>query len=225
MQRANWIIAAGVLGLLSVPTLGHAAAATTHDPGAFAALGTIYFSSVLDDAGIGSGQSGQPSSSGGIGHNSTGNLTNRIHTGHTTKTGGGSDLGTSNPGGIAPGNGPGGTDPSTPIFGDIGPENGSPGAGTGPHGGSGGGSTQFGDIGSHDPITDVHDGLPGAGGGHSADEIPPGYGYDPDQNTPPEITLIESSARIVQVPEPSSIALFVAGLLGLGWLNSRRKAR
>jgi T5SS/PEP-CTERM-associated repeat protein len=27
------------------------------------------------------------------------------------------------------------------------------------------------------------------------------------------------------VPEPASVALFLAGLLGLGWLNSRRKAR
>jgi hypothetical protein len=30
---------------------------------------------------------------------------------------------------------------------------------------------------------------------------------------------------ITQIPEPASVALFVAGLLSLGWLNSRRKTR
>jgi hypothetical protein len=106
MYRSGWIIAAAT-ALMSMPTVCHAT--TAGDPGAFAALGTIYFSSVLDDSGIGFGHSANPSMGGGVSPGFAGNRTHSSNTGNTaTTTSGGSDPGTPIFGGTGPGNSPAG---------------------------------------------------------------------------------------------------------------------
>ena len=99
MHKFRWLMGVGAAVLaLAMPRASHATTTTADDPGAFAALGSVYFSSVLEESGIGSGQGGARLFSGGSGH------------GHT-----GSSVGS----GRAPSAGGAGTTP--PTFGDVGP--------------------------------------------------------------------------------------------------------
>jgi hypothetical protein len=219
MSKSGIIIVAGALfGLMSVPT--YATAPTADDPGASAALGTIYFSSILDDAGIGSGSS----RGGGFGANPT-------H-GSSAGQGASSRAGNTPASAVAPGNGPGSVAPSPPtgndrttdIFGDINP--GGPGAGPGgesngpaagfPTGPGGGSSSPATNVPGADDLVDSivppPQGLPGLAGPYSPDVA---------IDLPSEAPTVVSSAVILQVPEPASIALLGVGLVALGLLMGR----
>ena len=212
------IVASALFGLMSVPVVSYAAAPTAVDPGASAALGSIYFSSVLDDAGVGSGRSGGFSAGGGVGNSFGGSPTHRASAAHAASPRVGSASGNV----VAPGSGPGtvasspptGSDRTTEIFGDITPGSNPGGPGTGPGGESNGPPTTFPDaddlIGS---IVPPPQGLPGLGDPYSPSEI-----IDPS-----ETPAVVSSAIILQVPEPASIALFGVGLVGLGLLMGRKR--
>lgn len=221
MYKSGIIIAVSALfGLMSAPVVSYATASTTDDPGASAALGTIYFSSVLEDSGVGSGHSGDLSAGGGASDRLGGNPTHRSNAGHIAGSGVGSDPAKPDSWDIAPGSSPGSvaspppaeSDRTKEIFGDITPS----GPGTGPGGESNGRPTNFPDaddfIGS---IVPPPQGLPDLSGPYSPDEI-----IDPS-----ETPAVVSSAIILQVPEPASIALFGVGLVGLGLLMGRKKRR
>ena len=213
------IVAAALFGLMSAPVVSYAMAPTADDPGASAALGTIYFSSVLDDAGVGAGSSGGLSMGGGVGDSIGGNPTHRSSAGHTSPPG----VGGTPANAIAPGNSPGsvasspptGGDRTTDIFGDIAPGSNPGGPGAEPGGEGNGPPTNYPHADDFiDSIVPPLQGLPGLGDLYSPDEI-----IDRSQQTP----AVVSSAIILQVPEPASIALFGVGLVGLGLLMRRKK--
>src|SRR5262245_44309556 len=86
MYRSRWTIAASaLLGLVFGPAVANATTTTANDPGAFAALGTIYFSSILHDSGFG-GHGGTPSPAGGGSHGFVGGSTHSSTASSTTTT-------------------------------------------------------------------------------------------------------------------------------------------
>ena len=218
------IVAASFSLMLIAAPVAQAVATTGKHPGASAALGTIYFSSVLKDAGIGSGIS---SNSGVGGRSSTnyrgsapkhfdGASTARSPLGSGTTGGNGDQVDVASGGNTAPGgnsgNGPiatgpssvksspGGSDRTTEIFGDISPRD----------------SDR-----SNGGIKDPWSNFPGHDGHDGHDRIfPPSptlpdiaWPYLPSETV--ETPTIVSSVRIVQVPEPTSAMLFGVGLAGL----------
>ena len=225
MNKSRWTAAMALFALVVMPSVCLAAGKGADDPGAFAALGTIYFSSVLDESGIGSGSGGR--SPGGAGNAAGGaggdgfteNNAHRPTSADSPATSGGMPIA----GNSDPGNGPGGSDP------DAGhPGANAPGRPLGPVAGM--------DDGNAGPSTD----FPGPGshiGPGSSMPVPPTShgpsegGYWPDDVLSDEGGLIltetpavASSTTILQVPEPASVALFGAGLLGLGLIIRRRNA-
>lgn len=198
-------IAAVSLGLMSAPLVSYARVTTVDDPGASAALGTIYFSSVLDDAGIGSGHSGGASAGGGLIGNSDQNPTGRSNAGGSVSPGAGSDPGAGfgetvsshAPDSIAS---PPPSGRTQDIFGDITPDDSQD--GVAPGGGSG-------PLTNFPAIDDIVD---------PTDYIEP---YPPDKIVGLPSAVV-SSVAILQVPEPASIALFGAGFAGIGLLVMRR---
>src|SRR5215813_8799975 len=125
MRASRWTMAASaLLCLVFGPMVCNAQAAATGDPGAFAALGTVYFSSILHDSGFGSGGAGTPSPAGGGNHSFAGASAQRS----------------------AAAGGAGTTDvnvPGAPGGGDIDPGTGPVGSDTGAPGGSGGTPPDF----------------------------------------------------------------------------------
>ena len=213
--------------LVSMSAVSHAATTTADDPGAFAALGTIYFSSVLDEAGMGSGNAGKASRPHGNNQGFTGNQSHGFSTGQTAtgtgsnspvESGAGGGTGSSDPGsgdGIAQGSGPVGS--STGKSGDDTTTSGSfPSARSNDDAGS--------NYDSGAPIGPQVNGSPEPGGVYSPGGLITGLPYTSDDSSlsPPGASPVLSSARILAVPEPTSIALFGAGLFGLAALSRRR---
>jgi hypothetical protein len=227
MHTSRWAAAAMALfGLVAMPRDCLAMGKSVDDPGAFAALGTIYFSSVLDESGIGSGHSGGRSpggggSGGGGGSDGfTENLAQKSDSNDAPGTWGGTPI----LGNIDPGSGPGGSD-SDPGH----PGNNAPDRPVGPIAGTDGGSSHgpsanfpgsYGGIDPSNPIWTPPTSQGPSEGSDWPDEILSGQGG----LLLPEAPTVASSVRIVQVPEPTSIILFGAGLLGLGLMSRRRKA-
>jgi hypothetical protein len=225
MHKSGWFAAATtVFGLMAMPPDCLAAGKSVGDPGAFAALGTIYFSSVLDESGIGSGHSGGRSPGGG-------------------GAGGASDGFTENLAQKSDSNGTRGPWGGTPILGDIDPASGS--------GGSDSDQDRPGNNAPDRPVGLIAGADGGDSSGPSANVPGSHSGIDPSNpiwSPPtsqgpsqgsywpdeilsdqgglllPEGHPVASSVRIVQVPEPTSVALFGAGLLGLGLVSRRRRA-
>jgi hypothetical protein len=204
MPRLKTIAAASIsLVLMALPMGSNARATTSDDPSASAALGTIYFSAILDEAGLGSGGPGHLSSGGKGGGSGAGHPPG-LRAGYASQSPGGSSPGKTIPGGTASGGDPIAPPPrTTEVFGDIPPSNG----GTGP--------------GSDDPNAPSTDTtlpppkiLPDLGGPYSPDEI---------VDLPPKVPAVVTTVRLQQVPEPTSVALFGVGLVGLGLLARRMR--
>jgi hypothetical protein len=198
------------LFLVSVPLMAYGKT-TGSDPGASAALGAIYFSSVLDDAGFGSGGSGGGSGlgvstgSGGDGSALRSSVGRSVPPGSGGGPGNGG-TGTGDSGTVVPGSSPVSLPPSgsgktTEIFGDMAPGNN--------HGGPSGGVPS----GSGNPVDGFVLPLPHQlpdPGAPSSDEIIPS-------------ASIVSEVRILQVPEPTTMSLFGLGIAGLVLLIGRKK--
>jgi hypothetical protein len=226
MHKSRWAAAAtALIGLVAMPPDGLATGKSVDDPGAFAALGTIYFSSVLYESGIGAGHSGGRSPGGGGSGGSGGsdgfteNLAQKSGSNDTPDTQGGTPI----LGDIDPGRGLGGSD-SDPGQ----PGNNAPDRPVGPIAGTDGGSSNAPSANLPGPRSDTDPSNPIWTAPTS--QGPSGGSYWPDEILSdqgglllPEAPTVATSVGIVQVPEPTSIVLFGAGLLGLSLMSRRRK--
>ncbi len=220
MSRSRWIIAAILVGAAAMPAA--ASPTTAEDPGAFAALGSVYFRSILEQAGIGSGGSGEStgSPSGAAGQN-------MMAGSGGVRAGAGNDAGASLPAGA--GSDKESSGPSDPQPGDV-ASGGDPQAGTpgGPYAEvfkdppppatvPGGGLDPAKDNGSTNPPSDDPAGTPWPTG-----NLPDDILGDQGGLTLPPVAAIAPTASIVQIPEPASLAMFGAGLLLVGLITRRR---
>jgi hypothetical protein len=205
MARLKIFAAASVsLVLMAAPMGSNARAMVADDPGASAALGTIYFSAIMDEAGLGSGGSGHLSGGGKAGGSAAGRPSG-LRAGHASQSPGGSSPGETSPGDTASGGGPIAPPPrTTEVFGDIPPGN----------GGIGPGSDDLSNAPSTDTTVPPPKILPDLGGPYSPDEI---------VDLPSEVPAVVSTVIVQQVPEPTSIALFGVGLVGLAMLSRRMR--
>lgn len=226
MSRSIWIIASILVGAASAPAA--ASSTSVEDPGAFATLGSVYFSSILEQAGIGSGGSGKSggSASGASGRDMTAAGSSGLRAGGAIA---------SLPGGAGSGGGPGGPGDYQPG----GPD------GNGPDGNGPGGDGPTGNNPGGDPYTEIFKDPPpgtvpggsdpanGDGSTNPPSNNPPGTPWptatlpddvlgDQGGLTMPPVATIAPAASIVQVPEPASLAMFGAGLLLVGLIARRR---